>query len=105
MKKYALPPEERRPQACQQQELRRLKAELKRVTEERDILKRPPRSLPTSLGKVRVHCGSRSPACRSHDVPRNARSSQRLLRLEGPTGIREDQGESATPGTHQAIVA
>jgi transposase len=40
MKKYALPPEERRPQACQQEELRRLKAELKRVTEERDILKK-----------------------------------------------------------------
>ncbi|MBP1314189.1 transposase [Herbaspirillum sp. 1130] len=40
MKKYALAPEERRTQASQQEELRRLKAELKRVTEERDILKK-----------------------------------------------------------------
>ncbi len=40
MKKYALAPEERRAQAGQQEELRRLKAELKRVTEERDILKK-----------------------------------------------------------------
>ena len=40
MKKYALAPEERRAQVSQQEELRRLKAELKRVTEERDILKK-----------------------------------------------------------------
>jgi transposase len=32
MKKYALAPEERHAQASQQEELRRLKAELKRVT-------------------------------------------------------------------------
>lgn len=40
MKKYTLAPEERHAQASQQEELRRLKAELKRVTEERDILKK-----------------------------------------------------------------
>lgn len=40
MKKFALAPEERRAQASQQEEQRRLKAELKRVTEERDILKK-----------------------------------------------------------------
>ena len=36
-------------------EVRRLKAELKRVTEERDILKRPRRTLPRGKGEVRIH--------------------------------------------------
>ena len=36
-------------------EVRRLKAELKRVTEERDILKKPPRTLPRGEGEVRIH--------------------------------------------------
>jgi transposase len=39
--------------SAQQDELRRLKAELKRVTEERDILKKDP-------GKVRIHSDSRA---------------------------------------------
>ena len=33
----------------------RLKADLKRMTEERDILKRPPRTLPATTSKVRLH--------------------------------------------------
>lgn len=37
------------------QELMRMKAELKRTTEERDILKKPQRTLPSSSIKVRVH--------------------------------------------------
>ena len=36
-------------------EINRLKAELKRVTQERDILKEAPRSLQASQGKIRVH--------------------------------------------------
>ena len=36
-------------------EVSRLKAELKRANEERDILKRPPRTLPRCQGEVRVH--------------------------------------------------
>ena len=39
IKLYAVPAPERQAQASQTEELRRLKAELKRVTEERDILK------------------------------------------------------------------
>ena len=38
-------------------EIRRLQAELKRVSDERDILKRPPYTLPRSPGKVRIHQG------------------------------------------------
>ena len=40
IKRYSLPPEQRQAQHGQQEEMRRLKAELKRVTEERDILKK-----------------------------------------------------------------
>ncbi len=50
-------------------EVRRLKAELKRVTEERGILKTPPRTLPGGEGEVRVHaraCWGVSPV---HYVP------------------------------------
>ena len=36
-------------------EIRRLKRELARVAEERDILKRRPRTSPESRGEVRVH--------------------------------------------------
>ncbi len=40
LKKYTLPEAQRTEQRSQQEEMRRLKAELKRVTEERDILKK-----------------------------------------------------------------
>jgi len=40
IKVYGVPKPERQGQASQAEELRRLKAELKRVTEERDILKK-----------------------------------------------------------------
>ncbi len=40
IKAYGQPPEQRQAQSSQTEELRRLKAELRRVTEERDILKK-----------------------------------------------------------------
>jgi transposase len=40
VKRYSIAPEQRLAQDVQSDELRRLKAELKRVTEERDILKK-----------------------------------------------------------------
>ena len=40
IKAYGMPAAERQAQASQAEELRRLKAELRRVTEERDILKK-----------------------------------------------------------------
>ena len=42
----------------QDAEFRRLKTELKRVTEERDILERPQGTLPESPSKVRVYQGA-----------------------------------------------
>ena len=40
IKRYSLSPQERQEQSSQQEEVRRLKAELRGVTEERDILKK-----------------------------------------------------------------
>lgn len=41
--------------SSQQEEIRKLKAELRRVTEEHNILKEAPRTLPGSQREVRVH--------------------------------------------------
>ena len=46
LKRYGVPEQERLETQSQSAEIRKLKAELRRVTEERDILKRPPRTLP-----------------------------------------------------------
>lgn len=64
-------------------EVRRLKTELKRVTEERDILKKLPRTLPGGKGEVRVHARPR-PRPRvptGGDVPGARRAPQRPPRL------------------------
>jgi len=49
VKRYSAPPAERQKVDDQQAEMKRLKAELKRVTEERDILKNRPARLPVAL--------------------------------------------------------
>jgi transposase len=51
-----VPEEERKAAGSQADEMRRLKAELKRVTEERDILKKAAVYLPRRPGKVHLHC-------------------------------------------------
>lgn len=43
-----------------EEEVKRQQAELCKVTEERDILKRPPRTLPASQSDVRIHCQERA---------------------------------------------
>ena len=81
VKRYSKPQEQRAQEDDQQAELRRLRAELKRVTEERDILKRPPRTLPRSAAEVRLYqsaiCGLPS----SPSMPDVESPCQRLLRL------------------------
>jgi transposase-like protein len=62
-------------------EIRRLKKELVRVTEERDILKKPPRTSPGMQDEVCV-CRRASPAVfGSGDVSLSAHTSERFLRL------------------------
>ncbi len=57
VKHYAVPPEQRKEQDDQAAKIRKLEAELRRVTEERDILKRPRRTSPKHPGEVRVYQG------------------------------------------------
>ena len=55
LKKYGEPNPRQADKADLSAETARLKADLKRMTEERDILKRPQSTLPTTPGKVRIH--------------------------------------------------
>ena len=55
LKQYGKPADQQIEESALQAEIRRLKTELRQVTEERDILRRPPRTLPASQGKVRIH--------------------------------------------------
>lgn len=91
IEKYSPPEPERLEQQSQSAEIRRLKAELKRVIEERDIRNRPQRTLPKSSSKVRIHRIGRVPVpgspALSHDVgaitPRMAILPQREARKIG----------------------
>jgi transposase len=58
MKKYSVSAPERQAAQGQEAEMRKLKAELKRVTEERDIPKRPPRTLPRRPDRARIYPGA-----------------------------------------------
>lgn len=81
IKRYSKPQEERQQDDDQHAELRRLRAELKRVTEERDILKRPPRTLPRSAAEVRLYPAANGRLFHSTALPDTESSSQWLLRL------------------------
>lgn len=81
-KRYSKPLEERQQDDDQHAELRRLRAELKRVTEERDILKRPLRTLPrSSAAEVRLYQAARGRLFDSTALPDAESPSQRLLSL------------------------
>lgn len=58
------------------EELRRLKKEWARVTEERDILEKRPRILPEMQSEVRVHCPALLAVFGADDVPPPAGSPQ-----------------------------
>lgn len=63
------------------EEIRRLKKELARVTEEQDILKKRPRISPGMQSEVRVHCTASFAVLGADDVPSFARSSEWILCL------------------------
>lgn len=70
-----------------QAEIARLKAELMRVTEERDISKRPQSTLQASPSKVRVHPSAPRRICSGQHVPRAKAAPQWLLCLVAPTAF------------------
>ena len=87
IKRYSKPQAERQQDDDQHAELRRLRAELKRVTEERDILKRPPRTLPRSAVEVRLYQAASGRLFDSTALPDAESPSQWLLRLVIRTAI------------------
>jgi transposase len=81
IKRYSVPDEERVAADAQADEVRRLKAELKRVTDERDVLKRPPRTLPSCPGKVRLDSRVDRAVPGPDALQDDGRASERLLRM------------------------
>ena len=70
-----------RPKADQVSEVSRLKQELKAVKEERDILKKPQRTLPGTSGEVRVYQRVMSSLRGPQTLPCPSGKCERLLRL------------------------
>ena len=64
-----------------QAEMVKLKAELRRTTEERYILKKAARTLPSSPGEVHVYASTPTRVSPDQHVPCSQGASQRLLRL------------------------
>jgi len=62
-------------------EIRQLKRELARVTEGRDILKKPPRISPEMPSEIRVYCRASRSVWRADNVPLPRRAAQRFLCL------------------------
>jgi transposase len=67
-------------------ELAELRREVKKLRQERDILKRRPLTSPRRANEIRVHPGAGSGLLRSDHVPGARCLAKRLLRLEGPPG-------------------
>lgn len=61
IKRFRVPPAERKAVDGQQAQIRRLKSELRRVSAERDILKGPQRTLPSSPGTTADHVHAAAP--------------------------------------------
>lgn len=90
-KKFSRPPDDNDNYA----KIRRLKRELVRVTEERGILKKPPRISPGMQSEVRVRCRTSPAVPGVDDVSLPAHPSERLLCLaEEPV---EQAGEGRRP--------
>jgi transposase-like protein len=82
-------------------EIRRLKRELTRVTEERDILKKPPRISPGMQSEIRVRCRASPPVCSACDVSLPAHPPQRLLCLAQEPVEQTGPGRRPSDRAHQ----
>jgi len=81
--------------AAKDAEIRQLKRDLARMTEERDIQKKPPRISPEMESEIRFRCRASRPVRRPCNVPVPGDPAQRLLCLaEEPA---EPQGTGGCP--------
>ena len=79
-------------------EIRQLKRELARVTEERDILKKPPRISLEMQSKIGVHCRASRSFWRAGNVPVSGRATQRLLCLAEESAEPAGSGRGSADG-------
>lgn len=79
-------------------EIRQLKRELARVTEERDILKKSPRISPGMQSEIRLHCRASRSFWNSGKVPLSGRAAQWVLCLA--EGAAEPTGSRGRPTDH-----
>ena len=86
-------------------EIRRLQKELKRVTEERDILKKPRRTSPVSPIEVRLHSGAQRAVANPLTVFSVGRSPQWLLRLAETASFSSCNRGRAPVRSDQAVLA
>lgn len=63
-------------------EVLKLRADLRRTQEERDILKKPPRTLPGSPSKIRVYQFASGRVSDRDDVSGSAGGAKRILRVD-----------------------
>ena len=104
VKRYGSQEPERRIVDDGRAENRRLKAELVRVTEERDILKRPPRTLSASAGEVRFHQSASSNFFSTIHVQGFEYSSKRVLCLGRVPILPQSQAEQTFDGSDQTVL-
>lgn len=104
-KHYRVPVDEPKAQDVLADEVKRLKAELKRVTDERDILRKAAAYYAKTSGKVRLDSSASSDVFSSAHVQDAENSSQRLRRLARQLRKSACEGTSAPARTHQAVVA
>lgn len=98
-------PRDQQADAALATENRRLQAELRRITEERDILKKPRRTLPRGKGEVRVHASPFATVPGGEHVPGPGRTTQRVLCLAAPAAQRSPARGPASAGSDQAGLA
>jgi len=79
-------------------EVARLKRELTRVTEERDIFKKRPGTLPRNRREVPVHAGPSARVSRDSDVAGAPGQSERVLCVAAPCDESPGAGQ---PGAHE----
>ena len=103
--KYGPRSDEQQAKTSDEMEIKQLKKELKRVTEERDILKKPRCTSPTSPNEVCLYQGQQHSLASSAAMRSAGRSSQWLLRLAQAATFGPSKRQSAFDWIDQIVLA
>ena len=103
--RYGPRSDEQQAKTSDEMEIKELKKELKRVTEERDILKKPRCTSPTSPNEVRLYQGQQRDLAGQSTVRSAGCSSQWLLRVAQAASFSSGKRESASDWVDQTVLA